>query len=380
MSTSLRRARPALAFAVAALVAGTVQAQPGTSPAPASVDTAASAGLSAAPLSPQERGDLTRQLVRKWGHHVQRVYGVRVGTWAQRMVPSFVAADASHFRKAMSRDTFEGAMAELAGTGGRLSDAAVIERMASAALQQGGKLSAADAKAIGSLSSDLVYTPLQPCRIADTRVAGGAIAANGSRSFKAVNAANFTSQGGSATNCGTLGLAASAVALNVVAVTPSSAGYATIYPFGSSQPVASSINYTAGAVVNTAIISAIPNPLQSSDFTIFTFAQSHYVVDIVGYFAPPVATALECTGTFASQNVTAAQRSFDIQLPACPSGYTLMGAGCRTMGFEQAEWAINGLNRASAGSTLTAFCSGVNTTAGTITVAGTTNCCRIPGR
>lgn len=380
MSNITRRARTALASAVSALLAsaalaGAAHADTGRGPSVSQ----AGATVSAESLSPRERGALTRQLVRKWGHHVQRIYGVHVGTWAQRMVPNFVAADAANFRKALARDTFEGAMAELAGTGSSLSDAAVIQRMASAAMQRGGRLSTADAKAIGSLSSDLVYTPLQPCRIVDTRTSGGAIPANGTRDFKAVNAANFTSQGGSATNCGTLGVAASAVALNVVAVTPSSGGYATVYPFGSSQPVASSVNYTTGAVVNNAIVSAIPNPLQSSDFTIFTFAQAHYVVDIVGYFAPPVATALECTSTFTEQSAAAGQ-PFDFVIPACPSGYTLVGAGCRTPVFNGADWGINGLYKATAGGVLGAQCAGVNKTAGSIQIQGTANCCRIPGR
>lgn len=380
MSNISLRAALALALVAPALSIADAGAQSGAGIGNAGMQAARSSpSVSAEPLSPQARAQLTRQLVRKWGHYVQRVYNVPVRDWAQRMVPNFVSADSTNFRKALARDTFEGAMSELAGTGTRLSDAAVIDRMAKAATGQGGRLATVDAKAIGSLNGDLVYTPLQPCRIVDTRVAGGAIAANGSRSFKAVNSASFTAQGGSATNCGTLGLAASAVALNVVAVTPSSGGYATVFPFGTSQPLASSVNYTAGAVVNTAIISAIPNPLQASDFTVYTFAQAHYVIDIVGYFAPPVATGLECTGTFVSQSV-AASSPFDIQIPNCPAGYTLTGAGCRTQGLNQADWAINGLNRTSAGAALTAFCSGVNTTPGTITVQGTTSCCRIPGR
>ena len=372
MSSISLRAALALALVAPALSIADAGAQSGAVIGNSGMQAARSSpSVSAEPLSPQARAQLTRQLVRKWGHYVQRVYNVPVRDWAQRMVPNFVSADSTNFRKALARDTFEGAMSELAGTGTRLSDTAVIDRMA--------KATTVDAKALGSLNADLVYTPLQPCRIVDTRVSGGAIAANGTRSFKAVNSANFTAQGGSATNCGTLGLAASAVALNVVAVTPSSGGYATVFPFGTSQPLASSVNYTAGAVVNTAIISAIPNPLQASDFTVYTFAQAHYVIDIVGYFAPPVTTALECTGTFVSQSV-AGSSPFDIQVPNCPAGYTLTGAGCRTLGLNQADWAINGLNRISAGGALTAFCSGVNTTTGTITVQGTTNCCRIPGR
>lgn len=330
----------------------------------------------AAPFAPGERQVLTRMFEEKWGHYVARVYDIRRESWIERMASTFASADPANFRGALQRETFEGAMAELTGTGHRVSDDDVIRRLAASPAPAGAGF---EVQALGSLNGDLTYTPLTPCRIVDTRVSGGAIAANGTRSFKAVNSANFTSQGGSATNCGTLGLAASAVALNITAVTPSNAGFATVYPFGASQPVASSVNYTAGAVVNNSIISAIPNPLQSSDFTVYTFAQSHYVIDIVGYFAPPVATAMECTGTYAEENVTASS-TFDIEIPSCPAGYTLMGAGCRTPGFNQADWAINGLFRTSAGSPLGAFCSGLNTTAGTITVSGTANCCRVPGR
>ena len=326
------------------------------------------------PLSPGERKVLARMFEEKWGQYVERVYEMPSASWSARMASTFAGADPANFRRALQRNTFEGAMAELTGTGHRVSDDEVIRQLAASPSPAGFEI-----QALGSLNGDLTYTPLVPCRIVDTRVSGGAIAGNGTRSFKAVNSANFTSQGGSATNCGTLGLAASAVALNITAVTPSSGGYATVYPFGASQPVASSVNYSAGDVVNNTIVSAIPNPLQSSDFTVYTFAQSHYVIDIVGYFAPPVATAMECTGTFIEQNV-AASAPFNIDIPSCPAGYTLMGAGCRTLSFNEADWAINGLYRNNAGAPLDAFCSGLNTTAGTITVSGTANCCRVPGR
>jgi hypothetical protein len=380
MSRSTARVAVALtlALAVPALSASTASAQSRTTGVTGRVSSApATVEVSAAPLSPAARGELSRRFVAKWGNYVQRVYEVPVGTWARRMVPSFVAADPANFRKAMLRDTFEGAMAELTGTGQRLSDAAAIDRLARASMAKN-RLAAADVKSLGALSNDLVFTPLQPCRIVDTRVAGGVITANSNRSFKAVNSADFTAQGGSATNCGTLGLSASAVALNITAVTPSGAGFATVYPFGTTQPLASSVNYTAGAIVNNAIIAQIPNPLQSSDFTVFTFAQSHFVIDIVGYFAPPVATALDCTETFATQSVPA-NATFNIDLPNCPTGYTITGAGCRTPGFDQANFAVNGLYRPNPGE-MDAFCSGLNKTVGSITVEGTVRCCRVPGR
>ena len=53
-------------------------------------------GVSAARLSPKERGQLTRQFVLKWGAYVQRIYDVPVGTWAKRMVPNFVTIRFAH--------------------------------------------------------------------------------------------------------------------------------------------------------------------------------------------------------------------------------------------------------------------------------------------
>ena len=360
-----------LSFAdAAARVSGTVN-QPVAS---------AGAKASALPMSPKERGQLARQFVMKWGIYVQRIYNVPVGVWAKRMVPNFVAADPTNLRHALARDTFEGAMAELAGSGHRLSDQQAIDALARLSLTG----AAADrprvvARALGDTTQDLTYTPLQPCRIVDTRsTAAGQIPGNSTRSFAAVSPSGYAAQGGSATDCGTNLIGASAVALNVTAVFPATAGFATVYPFGTAQPLAASVNYAAGDIVNNAIITRIPNPLTTSDFTIFTFAASHYVVDIVGYFSPPRATALQCTDVNTSQTVTA-NNVFDIQLPACPSGYTITGSGCRTPNFNDADWAINGLMKHPSLGML-AFCSGINKTAGNITVEGTVQCCRVPGR
>lgn len=85
--------------------------------------------------------------------------------------------------------------------------------------------------------------------------------------------------------------------MNVTVVTPSGGGYTTVYPYGASQPLAASINYTTGAIVNNTVIVRIPSPLTIKDFTVYTFAKADYVADIVGYFSPPEATTLDCVGT-----------------------------------------------------------------------------------
>ena len=131
-------------------------------------------GTNANPATPSERGAMARAYVLKWGGYVQQVYKVPVGVWAKRMVPTFAGADASNFRRALQRNTYEGASAELNGTGARLSDEKVIDTMARAGIVEASTRQRLVARALGSAASDLVYTPITPCRILDTRVAGGA--------------------------------------------------------------------------------------------------------------------------------------------------------------------------------------------------------------
>jgi hypothetical protein len=336
----------------------------------------------AAPLTPQARGQLARDFVNKWGGYAQRVYGVPVGVWAKRMVPNFAGADPTNFRMALRRDTFEGALSELAGNGHRIADGDVIDRYARAmgAAPAAGDAAAIGAKALGSTTGDLVFTAVTPCRIVDTRVAGGPIGANSSRPFLglAVNSgANFSSQGGSATNCNVAAVGASAIVVNVTAVTPSGAGFATVYKSGESRPLAASVNYTAGAIVNNSVVVGVPNPLAITDFIIYTFAQSDYVVDIVGYFSPPQATNLQCTQTALQSFTIPAGASNFFNNPLCPTGYHEVMPYCYSSdaGVNSAG---SGTNSNTAG--LATFCAWHNTTGGSRTVFGGSICCRVPGR
>jgi hypothetical protein len=58
-------------------------------------------------------------------------------------------------------------------------------------------------KSLGDTTDDLVYTPVVPCRIVDTRLsAGGVFLPQTQRDWLAFSPGGFASQGGSATNCG----------------------------------------------------------------------------------------------------------------------------------------------------------------------------------
>jgi hypothetical protein len=141
--------------------------------------------------------------------------------------------------------------------------------------------------------ADLVYTPVTPCRIIDTRIAGGPIAAGSTRNFF-VAGTGMGFQGGPAAGCGVpLGPATAAV-INLVAVVPAGAGDLRITPFGTAIPLASIINYASVPGLNLANGPAITicNSATTScgfDITIQADASAtDLVADVQGYFAAPV--------------------------------------------------------------------------------------------
>ncbi len=71
---------------------------------------------------------------------------------------------------------------------------------------------------LGQNFQDLVYTPVTPCRIVDTRIAvEGALAAGAARTFD-VDSSNLAEQRGRATGCGIPLAVAQAVTMTIVAV------------------------------------------------------------------------------------------------------------------------------------------------------------------
>jgi hypothetical protein len=141
--------------------------------------------------------------------------------------------------------------------------------------------------ALGEPGVDLVFTPLPPCRIIDTRSAGGPIAAGTTRDFDVAGA--LSGQGG-APDCGVPQGRATAVAVNLVAVNPGGAGNLRAWAFGQPVPTASVINYGSGNIAN-AVVLPICNPAASpctKDFTVQAdVSATQLVADVVGYFHSP---------------------------------------------------------------------------------------------
>lgn len=223
---------------------------------------------------------------------------------------------------------------------------------------------------LGSAASDLVFTPITPCRIVDTRNAGGALAANATRSFNVTNVANYTSQGGVATNCGGAGAAgtfASAL-LNVTAVS-TTAGYLTIFPAGTARPLAAALNFGANDVQGNSSVFRLDQSGGANDLSIFSTGQTHLIIDILGYFLPPAPTALQCVNTPFQVTVVAPGTNANAVAPTCAAGYTPTETNCET-----SSWLMP-LVFASSGE-----CSARNNDAASQNLRASRTCCRVPGR
>ena len=128
----------------------------------------------------------------------------------------------------------------------------------------------------------LAYTPVTPCRVVDTRKAGGAISAGSVRSYNVRGA--VASQGGNSAGCPSPKGEPLAVDVNVTSV-PLGNGWITAYPYGSAAPNASLVNYRSDAqnVANSGTIKTCFNC--AKDISIRSGAgTTHVIIDVLGYY------------------------------------------------------------------------------------------------
>jgi hypothetical protein len=224
-----------------------------------------------------------------------------------------------------------------------------------------------------SFGQDFEYTPVTPCRIVDTRIAvAGALAGGAARGFD-LDGASFQDQGGSPTGCGIPPGIAKAVAMTIVAVQPAQDGFLTAWANGP-RPLSSVLNYSAnGVIAGMAIVPVAAGPAE--DFTLFSLANTHVVVDVLGYFAVPIATRLDCI-TVLSETVLVPVGVPSVVTATCPADRTATGGG-----FDKAEGTASlvGVWAASApfGNGWRALVE--NQSTGDRSVRSFVRCCRSPG-
>lgn len=307
-----------------------------------------------------ERAQWVYRIVAKWGGHVQEAYRVDPRRWADSMGPVFARASLPALRAAAEARGFAAMNDALLATS---SPAGIVPTRS----KPGGK-------ALGDPGQDLVYVPVTPCRILDTRIVGGPIPANSFRDFDITDVVRFAPQGGDTSNCnvGDKGSFAAA-ALNITVVSPNTAGYITAFPYLASQPTAATLNYVAGDIRNGLAIVRLDQSAAAYEFSVYSYAQTHLVADIVGYFREPEATALECmTLTTPVTGVPSGITTFSS--PSCAAGYTAMSGSCRSEALNAIIYIHGGY---ISDTQYTCQYSNPN---GTRQITANVRCCRIPGR
>jgi len=152
-------------------------------------------------------------------------------------------------------------------------------------------------------TENMIYVPVSPCRLADTRAtaSGAAIPADTSRNF--LVSGTVTSQGGNPDGCpaprpGVEPLAISAYVLAIPPNVGSAAGILTAFPSGQAAPApgaGSTVNFNAGQVIGNTTTITLCDPAGTcpadGEFAILARTSAeHVVVDVQGYFYPATGT------------------------------------------------------------------------------------------
>lgn len=334
--------------------------------------------LAAGPAEPREATQQKRlteadrkveagRILLKWGGYAEKVNGQDRKAWAAALWPSLASADLDNLQKASRAVTYEGMRNALLGQ--RPHDDQIIDRMART------KAASIDTKTLGQLAADLVFTPITPCRIVDTRVPNDRIGAGATRDLDASNpGGNFTSQGGSNTNCG-IPANPAALALSVTGLGNLGTGFLRVFPHNGTNAQGSPVplNTINTTVTNDMIVPACQGCAQ--ELKVYSTAHTHYAAFVTGYFMAPQATALNCTTVYETPNrsIPANSNSFYYSNVTCPAGYTAVSANC---------WNIstNGVYSGGSGVNGGAWCQFLNLNGSAQLVRLGTECCRVPGR
>jgi hypothetical protein len=137
--------------------------------------------------------------------------------------------------------------------------------------------------AVPDLDKDYVFTPVEPCRIVDSRLAGGAFGPGERRDFNVYG--SVASQGGAA-DCPSPKGEPRGVHINVTVVPMSGKGNFGVFPANVSPKLASLINYVAGVqnIANAASVKTYYSIGSDEIGVINRNGTAHLIIDVMGYY------------------------------------------------------------------------------------------------
>ena len=292
---------------------------------------------------------------------------------ADHFVPEATAAGlGDSWRMTMITNLMKGSQANFANVASAktLGEA----RLAAIEVAAAGFTSGERSKTLGSVTKDLLFTPMTPCRLVDTTQTGGGGALTAGEVRTYFYTANYGSTGCSpdlVAGAGSTRPAAMAVNINVLALSSSFAnvGYLAAYPEGGS-PSTAWMTYKFGDVIANA--GTMPFNQSTGNYNIFVQFGTHIKIDVFGVFSSPEATALDCNTQTASGNTNTSVQAF------CGTGYTRTGGGCDGFSTGAAGTAESALQESYPIANGWTCWNSKSTGAFSITAHAV--CCRVPGR
>jgi hypothetical protein len=221
----------------------------------------------------QNRATVVERILNEWG---DRLASSNAGVSAVQLRQILSGLRSDHLLAASLAGTVEGLRDVVSGALVR-TDASVAPTLM-------------HTKSLGDTADDLVYTPVVPCRIVDTRSGGGGVFLPGNqRNWLAFSLSGFASQGGSATNCGIPVRPVAIMANTTLANTVGGPEFFVLWPFNQARPLAATVNWWASAQqpANAEIVPLCTGGGCTSDFSAYASGQTQAIIDVLGYFNRP---------------------------------------------------------------------------------------------
>lgn len=215
------------------------------------------------------------EIVNKWAA-TARERGYNLEAWKQDMTTALSPLTQEKLLSVHGAESYDGFVSQLTGrrASGSAGSAGIVPMV------------------LGDEDIDLVYTPVEPCRILNTFTGTGAfgtpLAPATPRNY--AHNQNLAAQGGNAAGCG-IPTDPAAIAVTLTVVAPAGPGNLRAWPLLSPVPNASVINYTNVVGLNLANTHILPTcQVCGNDFTVQAdVSATHFIADVVGYFWSPSA-------------------------------------------------------------------------------------------
>ena len=141
------------------------------------------------------------------------------------------------------------------------------------------------------------FTSVTPCRLLDTRKAGGPIT-NADRSF--VVSGSLAGQGGNSAGCG-IPSNASAITINLTGISKFT-NVIRGWPYGATPPIATLLNYSPALHASNMVTIPLCRGVCAKAFTLHAYATAHVVGDVLGYYTLPIYALIDSSGTIVNSS------------------------------------------------------------------------------